>query len=61
MLVFKKNFGLEKILGKKKFLGEKKMLGKKQSWVLNEILLKWKNVARTYAAWSNLTITVGIC
>ena len=29
--------------------------------VIAEILLIWTNVARKYAAWTNTTMTVGIC
>ena len=29
--------------------------------VIDEILLIWTNVARTHVAWTNVTITVGIC
>ena len=49
----KKTYVLEKILGQHFF-------GKIGS-VTAEILLKWTNVARTYVAWTNVTLTVGIC
>ena len=52
--------------GYKEFKSEKnlvqKNLGpKKIGSVKGEILLIWTNVARTYVALSNVTITVGIC
>ena len=29
--------------------------------VIGKIFLIWTNVARTYDAWTNVTVTVGIC
>ena len=39
----------------------KKIEGTKTLSVTAEILLIWTNVARTYIAWINVTVTVGIC
>ena len=58
--LFLKNFWVKKSFGSK----DPKKLDPKSSvkigLVTPEILLIWTNVARTYVAWTNLTMTVGI-
>ena len=36
-------------------------VGQKIGSVIAEIFLIWTNVVRTNAAWTNVTVTVGIC
>ena len=52
------NVGSKKIKACKK-LGAKSLV--KIGSVKAEIFLIWTNVARTNVAWTNVTVTVGIC
>ena len=57
-----KSFGYKRFLGPKKGpqkLGPKSLV--KIGSVTADIFLIWTNVARTYVALTNVTITVGIC
>ena len=53
----KQNFGKKKLRAPKIF-GPKSLV--KIGSVIGEIFLIWTNVARTYDAWTNVTVTVGI-